>query len=346
MGLVLSWYDRLCFENCEVVRAACSHTLLMFLLQDRFVVEMNGRLRLDKLANCIEAFLANAKEAREKEQGNLEEELPPASAESPSPKSQVSNNSPGSEPAGPIYVFPPQSHEASPHKLHDELQSAVPLSEVLLLSGSFGALSQAFPRKMASPPTLRREQSMPNPPMQPILSSPGRTQPRRSLQVGQQQPLVPSLDKKDRSTGSLGSGRASSLRQRRPLVNREATIFSDHDLDGVPVVAPQLALDIPPASVAGIEDRVIPLIPFEELKLIETLGMGRVSTIYRAAWQRNHAGVIAPTSVEMVALKVATVNPETGDASHVNELRREADIASMLQHPSVCELVGVTADEE
>jgi hypothetical protein len=91
---------------------------------------------------------------------------------------------------------------------------------------------------------------------------------------------------------------------------------------------------------------VIPLIPFEELKLIEMLGMGRVSTIYRAAWQRNQANAFAPACVEMVALKVATVNPETGDTSHVNELRREADVASMLQHPSVCELVGVTADEE
>ena len=333
-------------RTCEVVRAAYSHTLLSFLLQDRFVVEMNGRLRLDKLANCIEAFLANAKEAREKEKGDSEEESPPASAESSSPKSQVTNNSPGSEHAGPIYVFPPQSHEASPRQLLDELQSAVPLSEVLHLSGSFGALAQALPRRMAPPPTLRRLHSLPNPLMQPILSSPGRTQSRRSLQVGQQQPFVPTLDKKDRSTGSPGSGRVSSLRQRRPLVNREATIFSDHDLDGIPVVAPQLTLDIPPASVAGIENRVIPLIPFEELKLIEMLGMGRVSTIYRAAWQRNQANAFAPAYVEMVALKVATVNPETGDTSHVNELRREADVASMLQHPSVCELVGVTADEE
>jgi hypothetical protein len=119
-------------------------------------------------------------------------------------------------------------------------------------------------------------------------------------------------------------------------------------LDGVPEVgvAPQLALEIPPVSVAGIHDRVIPLIPFEELMLIETLGMGRVSTIYRAAWQRNPAGIVAPASVEMVALKVATVNPETCDTSHVDELRREADIAVMLQHSSVCELIGVAADAE
>jgi hypothetical protein len=132
------------------------------------------------------------------------------------------------------------------------------------------------------------------------------------------------------------------------LVNREATVFSDYDLDGVPEtgVAAQFALEFPPTSVAGIQDRVIPLIPFEELMLIETLGMGRVSTIYRAAWQRNPASTVAPAPVEMVALKVATVNPETGDFSHVYELRREADIAVMLQHSSVCELIGVAADAE
>ena len=92
---------------------------------------------------------------------------------------------------------------------------------------------------------------------------------------------------------------------------------------------------------------MIPLIPFEELMLIETLGMGRVSTIYRAAWQRRSANhFTAPVGVQMVALKVAMVNSETLDTSHVDELRREADIAARLQHPSICDLVGVAADTE
>ena len=88
-----------------------------------------------------------------------------------------------------------------------------------------------------------------------------------------------------------------------------------------------------------VEARVVPLIPFDELMLIETIGMGRVSTIYRAAWQN-------PMRVQMVALKVAMVNPETRDMSHVDELRREADIAARIKHPNVCELVGVAADAE
>ena len=140
--------------------------------------------------------------------------------------------------------------------------------------------------------------------------------------------------------------------QRRPLVNREAANFSDDVIDGETgvgyVAVATHALDAPPVSLTGIEDRAIPLIPFEELMLIETLGMGRVSTIYRAAWQRAlvEGDVNVQAGVEMVALKVATVNPETGDMSHVDELRREADIAAMLQHANVCELIGLAADAE
>jgi hydroxyethylthiazole kinase-like sugar kinase family protein len=40
------------------------------------------------------------------------------------------------------------------------------------------------------------------------------------------------------------------------------------------------------------------------------------------------------------------VNAATLDTSHVDELRREADIAARLQHPHICDLVGVAADSE
>jgi serine/threonine protein kinase len=48
----------------------------------------------------------------------------------------------------------------------------------------------------------------------------------------------------------------------------------------------------------------------------------------------------------MVSLKVAMVDAMTGDRSHVDELRREADIAARLDHPNICDLVGVAADPE
>lgn len=304
---------------------------------------MNGRLRLDKLVNCIEAFLASAKEAQEKERSENEQD---SSAEGSSPpKSPTSGSSPVGEASGPIYVFPPtQRPEASPQVLQDEIEGAVPLTHVLESAGSFGALGAAGPLS----PKLRRQHSLPSPPAQPLLSSPGRTS-RRAMGAGPRSPvLVPTLSRKDRSTGSMSSGGATNLRQRRPLVNREATNFSDPALDGTSAtdyVPPGRRLENPPAS---LDDPVIPLIPFEELMLIETLGMGRVSTIYRAAWQRSPllTESTGPVSVEMVALKVATVDPETGDTSHVEELRREADIAAMLQHTSVCELIGVAADAE
>jgi eukaryotic-like serine/threonine-protein kinase len=47
-----------------------------------------------------------------------------------------------------------------------------------------------------------------------------------------------------------------------------------------------------------------------------------------------------------VALKVAMINSITLDTSHVDELRREADIAARLSHPNICDLVGVAADQE
>lgn len=306
---------------------------------------MKGRLRLDKLANCVEAFVASAKEV-EKEQTDSDQDSSEA-AQGTSPPKSPGGTSPVAETSGPIYVFPPaQRPEASPKEIRDEIESAVPLTHVLESAGSFGALGPAIPKK-ASFPMLRRQHSMPSPPVH--LSSPGRPQYGRGPSSGQQSPLVPTLSRKDRSTGSISSGGGvTSLRQRRPLVNREATNFSDVGLDGATgadYVVPLHAVGSPPSS---LEDPVIPLIPFEELMLIETLGMGRVSTIYRAAWQRTPllAESNGPASVEMVALKVATVDPETRDTSHVEELRREADIAAMLQHTSVCELIGVAADAE
>jgi len=128
------------------------------------------------------------------------------------------------------------------------------------------------------------------------------------------------------------------VKQRRPLVNRDASDFREMGLD---ITASSL-------GTVGLQERDVPLIPFEELMLIATLDMGRVSTIYRAAWQKNQDAdeVSSLSSVIIVALKVASVNPDTRDTSHVEELHREADIARMLCHPNVCDLKGVAADSE
>ena len=95
----------------------------------------------------------------------------------------------------------------------------------------------------------------------------------------------------------------------------------------------------------------IPVIPLEELMLLDTLGCGRVSTIYRAVWRQplqTHVDSSGrdDTSVAMVALKVATTEPGMGDISSIKELQQEADIASMLDHNNICSLIGVASDYE
>jgi hypothetical protein len=137
-----------------------------------------------------------------------------------------------------------------------------------------------------------------------------------------------------------------SMREKRPLVKREGhsdlDIFRSGEeldlLDSYPIEK-----DINDIS----EKREIPMIPFDELMLIEALGMGRVSTIYRAAWRSTKPDQLPESSIiRMLALKVAMVNPETRDTSHVEEMRREADIAARLQHPNISDLVGIAADHE
>ena len=130
------------------------------------------------------------------------------------------------------------------------------------------------------------------------------------------------------------------MRQRRPLVKREGNSDFDridHEENS------DLSIDY---LASGEVQKSVPLIPFDELMLIETLGTGRVSTIYRAIWKGASNEFVAPANTCMLALKVAMVNPATADTSHIDELRREADIAARLQHPRICDLAGVAADEE
>jgi len=288
---------------------------------DRFAVEMNGRLRLDKLSNSIEIFLA---EARARDQ-ILDEHASASSGTVSDDNSSPRSRELQKAPSGPLYFHAPSTWgaEASPQEMAEAMKSAVPLSAVL----SSNALTSLVP--------MRRNSSTSGQLQQPFL--PGT-------------PDSSTRSERRNSMADSNNSEAMANRRRRPLVNRQATNFGvefDNVLDYVTVPA------APPIerSLVDVEDRVVPLIPFEELMLIETLGAGRVSTIYRAAWQ--HGGYTpgetpAPPfyGVEMVALKVATVNPETGDTSHVDELRREADIAAMLKHPNVCDLIGVAADSE
>jgi Protein tyrosine and serine/threonine kinase len=296
--------------------------------QDRFLVEMKGRLRLDKVAQSIEHFLADsnrrASQKDDDDQGNS------------SSKSLSSNSfSLHGRTSGPLYFQVPQQHqETSAKELSEEMESAVPLSEVLIASSSSANL---LPLRR----NIHRCNTMPSSFLNQATSTPDSSVKKGSLGLS----LVPG--------DTIPQEPESVERKRRPLVSREATNFPDSPEQQRMQTPPLEILMIPPRHVSSqsscsMEDRVVPLIPFEELMLIETLGMGRVSTIYRSAWQKNRVDTESPMprDVTMVALKVATINPHTGDSLHVDELRREANIATMLKHPNVCELVGIAADAE
>jgi len=318
----------LCF-GIEVLDAIETHllTCLLSFMQDRFVVEMTGRLRLDRLANLIEAHIQADK----------------------SPQTTVN---------GPLYFQADHGvvEDRTPEVIQkEEMESAVPLSEVLLASASQGNLSGPVL------PHLRRLSSLSGPAIDSILLPntvlPMRPHASTDTSVASRERDFEVAEPPTELAADASQGLSSSMRERRPLVNRQAasdldrvgTQESDDDgtsLDYLTVPAFHGAVG------AGIESRHIPLIPFDELMLIETIGTGRVSTIYRAAWQRAHSQsfnsptAAAPGGVQMVALKVAMVNTMTSDTSHVDELRREADIAARLDHPNICDLIGIAADPE
>jgi hypothetical protein len=316
-----------------------THSTLFLLFQDRFVVEMHGRLRLDKLANYIESF---SEEAREKAQKNAE------TASKASDNSLVGSTT-SNGPSRNVYYQPPPdtTGRLTPEAIREEMESAVPLTQVLSSRNSNGMLFTA-----GSFVTLRRHFSSPLPPIS--ISTPVSQVPRSiSSQKKKSSVSLPQISLEQRTSPEASpehivtGPEPGSMRYRRPLVNRQG----NSDLDRIGLgnddehSVDYVTMDLDPRS--GVENRVIPLIPFDELMLIETLGMGRVSTIYRAAWQRTSSNhLTAPVGIHMLALKVAMVNTETSDTSHVDELRREADIAARLRHPNICDLIGVAADSE
>ena len=327
---------------------------------DRFVVEMNGRLRLDKLSQCIENFLEER--IRKKEKKQFQNDGPTLSRSS-------SINSNGSKSLLPVELSATVYYSPSPAKsisnakdVHDEeMKAAIPLSEVLASGSTVGALP-SLGRKSNSFLPLSRNNSLPPIP----LSSAEKLDIAQFVQVQRAHSAEEASPKnegrgitREENVGSSADNdqAQSSMRQRRPLVNRDARsnfdveeedILLNDGLDVEDDAEPDTAIDYMTYDLSSGTDRVIPLIPFDELMLIETLGMGRVSTIYRAAWRQTSSitHAVDVSGSYMLALKVAMVNAGTHDTSHVDELRREADIAARLKHPNICDLLGVAADSE
>ena len=121
-----------------------------FALQDRFVVEMTGRLRLDKFADSIETFI----------RGRNEQNEGIRSADSKgSSSSHESTTSQKAEPGGPLYFRTndlPEAH--TPKDIEEEIESAIPLSAVLSTSGDLMMYNAP------DLPQLRKRHSMPQVP--------------------------------------------------------------------------------------------------------------------------------------------------------------------------------------
>jgi hypothetical protein len=261
--------------------------------------------------------------------------------------SLVSVNSIGkTSPAGGNLYFRPTPGTPdvpTPQEIQEEVEAGVPLTEMLASRNSNSKLF-SLPSSTGSFQPLSRHLSLPPIAIAPLsLSSNSATQKMRLAKSAPRFTLAIRTEREEPCPEP-----SISMRERRPLVKRQgnSNLRSDGDSDD----DDELSFDYVTCDAiagSGVANRVIPLIPFQELMLIETLGMGRVSTIYRAAWQRKSANSFtAPVGIQMLALKVAMVNPETHDTSHVDELRREADIAGRLQHPNICDLIGVAADSE
>jgi len=312
------------------------------IILDRFVVQMKGRLRLDKLSQSIEVFLAKNLE-------HLSETIEENSSSNSSEKVNCYVHVPRSpakiqrEAAGSLYFRPPEIIQEEAHQnLQEEIDSAVPLSQVLSSSMSAAALSNVIPMRRSSGSYSRLKRGNSLPPA--LMQSWGPSESPRSNQSTKSR-------QQDISTaGTINQDQLTDRKQRR-LESREAKNFLDPEEENMARPVDYLLVDT--ASKNDLDQMMpdeqrVPLIPFEELMLIETLGTGRVSTIYRAAWQKvsSPGGTRTLTDVQMVALKVATVHKDSSNTLHIDELRREADIAAMLKHPNICDLVGVAADAE
>lgn len=307
---------------------------------DRFVVEMSGRLRLDLLSQLIEDFLKERSEDPVEMDHSFQSTI----------AGELLSKDSGT---GTIYFNHTESDSIKSKTQQEiccEIETAVPLTHMLAKTSA----EKRFPEI----PDLRKLHSTP------ALSPQGSRLPsvRLSIRPYQEEckegpdPLflqngtianesaVEPLD--DPATEKKASGDIPK-RQQRPLVNRRGMpdlgVFeSSSRLE----LQPLDYVTVPSLLSAGSESRAVPLIPFDQLMLIETIGTGRVSTIYRAAWQTPSSIEAQLSSVRMVALKVAMVNTKTADTAHVDELRREADIAARLKHPNICDLIGVAADAE
>jgi len=283
---------------------------------DRFVVEMKGRLRLDKLKQYIEQYLKGSKAMKDDTMNAA-----PCS-------SCVRSTNTASIVDPPVHNQLYHQHQirniSKRESMHQEMQSAVPLSEaVATANATVGNLSinnnSIFPTGFSDQrqPGLERVHSAP-------------------------------VESTSKPCQSPGESSQCSVHARRPLINRDATAFSldekdcmDNNSDCLESTSQLGLLD----SLLQEEEKKLPYIPPDDIMLTEKLFSGRISNVYRAIWKKpgsDQSGI----SLEEVALKVSLLDDPSSIDDNIAEFCREADIAASLNHFNICKIIGVAKDSE
>jgi len=273
---LLEYITKLLHENGSRVLDADVMTTADNIVLDRFVVQMNGKLRIDKLQEYIENYLRSSKAE--------------TSTSTTVPVKELSRS--------PLYFQLPRKS-----KLEDPLQNPIPLKLVSHKKRSQSMSARTSENAIAS-----------------IFSSlpPSSYDQQTSGQNAKECDCI--------SVNNSPPSTIPTMRRREP-VNRDAFHFDDNDST---VETDSSKPDKKRGMLSSILSEQNPqVIALDDIILTDVLGSGRNSQVYKATWKNKN-----------VALKVAT------SPTAIDELKREADISSLLSHPNVSKLLGVCEDED
>jgi hypothetical protein len=286
-------------------------------MKDRFVVEMKGRLRLDKLQQYVEMYLHENDSLIDESHGcsTFEDSNLTGNADVDSfcgAKKELSRSiSFSCANYGQLYFQKPKdSHDVQRREsIKNEAEKAVPLSEFIASTGNLGMLHESRIRSSSTGGRLFRQSFL-----------------------GSNYALCPEGTQTSGDQAFEASPKARRRRQGADGGPQSNEINVESETAAVGLLGSLLNEDY---------QRNIPNIPLARIKLLETLGTGRISTIYRAIWE--HDVEEGKDRFKIVALKVAVLSTPGGE-DHLKESKREADIATSLKHQNVCELLGVAYD--
>jgi hypothetical protein len=213
---------------------------------------MSGRLRLDTLTNLIGSFLREHYAAAEVVESD--------SASTPESRKSASSPSTPTGPTGPLYYHEDQRERVHTRNLREEMETAVPLTDVL-------ASSHSDLLQMPTLPQFRRSNSAPKHSSWEIPMPDAHIPMRARRDSNSSQSLQPDLAPPAANTANTGS-----TRQKRQLVNRRGSCNLDEFEGDRP------ALDyvtVPTLDALSVENIVVPLIPFDEIMLIGESAFGK-----------------------------------------------------------------------